>query len=502
MGVTSPTGNLQASSSQDRARVTTLLSRVAQTARPWAMMVLMVLSDLISLGLSWGIGMSLRFWLIGGFDSPRYFRLWPVLFLWVLTFGIMGLYRGGGVTGRIFITPVEELRRITVGTTWAFITVVAGTFLLQGGLFYSRLVLGIAWLASLVLVPCGRAVVRNCFAHRAWWGSAAVIFGAGKTARDVVHILQQQPGLGLKPVAVLTDTPCTERDIYGVPILGGLEWARKLGREREIPYCIVALDEDSNRRLFEIHKDYGGCFPHMMVIPGLGGLASLWIVARDVGGILGLEIRHNLLITTNRWLKRSLDLAIAIPLLVLMAPLLLLLVGWIWLVNPGPAFYSQEREGFQGRRLCVRKLRTMYVDAAARLEKLLKEDPELRAEWQRYYKLKDDPRVLPGVGWFLRKFSLDELPQLWDVIVGTMSMVGPRPFPSYHLEAFDEEFRSLRRSVLPGITGLWQVSARSEGDLAVQQRLDTYYIRNWSLWLDLYLMARSFWVVVSGRGAY
>src|SRR5437667_7170308 len=177
MGVTSLTGDLQASSSQDGAGVATLLSRMAQTARPWAMMVLMVLSDLISLGLSWGIGMSLRFWLIGGFDSPRYFRLWPVLFLWVLTFGIMGLYRGGGVTGRIFITPVEELRRITVGTTWAFITVVAGTFLLQGGLFYSRLVLGIAWLASLVLVPCGRAVVRNCFAHRAWWGSAAVIFG-------------------------------------------------------------------------------------------------------------------------------------------------------------------------------------------------------------------------------------------------------------------------------------------------------------------------------------
>jgi lipopolysaccharide/colanic/teichoic acid biosynthesis glycosyltransferase len=262
------------------------------------------------------------------------------------------------------------------------------------------------------------------------------------------------------------------------------------------------MEEDSNRRLFDIHKEYGDCFPHMMVIPELGGLANLWIVARDVGGILGLEIRHNLLITTNRWLKRSLDLAVAIPLLVLAAPLLLLFVCWIWLVNPGPAFYCQDREGFQGRSLRLRKLRTMYVNADARLKKLIDEDPEVRAEWERYYKLKHDPRILPGVGWFLRKFSLDELPQLWDVIVGTMSMCGPRPFPAYHLDAFDQEFRELRRSVLPGLTGLWQVSARSEGDLEVQRRLDTYYIRNWSLWLDLYVMARSFWVVVSGRGAY
>jgi len=496
------TGPAAAPSSTSHVQGTSPLLRLVQVARPWGMMALMVVSDMMALSVSWGVGMTVRFWLLGGFDAPRYLRLWPVLFLWVLTFGIMGLYRGGGVTARIFITPVEELRRITVGTTWAFITVVAGTYVLQRGLFYSRLVLGIAWVLSLILVPCGRALIRYLFAHRAWWGSAAVIFGSGKTAHEVVQILKHQPELGLKPVAVLTDKSCPEQDIAGVPILGGLEKSRHLGQERGVRYCIVAMEEDSNRRLFDIHKEYGDCFPHMMVIPELGGLANLWIVARDVGGILGLEIRHNLLITTNRWLKRSLDLAVAIPLLMLAAPLLLLFVCWIWLVNPGPPFYCQDREGFQGRSLRLRKLRTMYVNADARLKKLIDEDPEVRAEWERYYKLKHDPRILPGVGWFLRKFSLDELPQLWDVIVGTMSMCGPRPFPAYHLDAFDQEFRELRRSVLPGLTGLWQVSARSEGDLEVQRRLDTYYIRNWSLWLDLYVMARSFWVVVSGRGAY
>jgi Undecaprenyl-phosphate galactose phosphotransferase WbaP len=480
----------------------TLLSRVIRLTRPWAMMCLLVLSDLFSLGVAWGMGMGLRFLVIGIFDYPRYLRLWPGLFVWVLAFGIEGLYRGAGLTARIFITPVEELRRTTVGTTWAFMTVIVGMYALQGGLFFSRLAITLAWLSALGLVPCIRALVRYICAQRSWWGSSVVIFGSGQTARRVIDILLHQPELGLKPVAILTDTPNREPSIKGVPILGGLDRARQLGRSRGIAYCIVALDEGSNKRMFDVHQEYGDCFPHMMVIPDLAGLASLWIVARDVGGILGLEIRHNLLIATNRWIKRCLDLVVAIPLIILLSPLLLLLAAWIRLLSPGNPFYGQEREGLDGRRIRIWKLRTMYIDAGKRLEKLLERDPGARAEWQQYFKLKNDPRILPVVGRFLRKFSLDELPQLWNVIVGEMSVVGPRPFPSYHLEAFDEKFRALRHRVLPGVTGLWQVTARSDGDLGVQERLDTYYIRNWSVWLDLYLMARTFWVVVRGQGAY
>jgi Undecaprenyl-phosphate galactose phosphotransferase WbaP len=440
--------------------------------------------------------------LFGKFDFPRYARLWPGLFLWILTYGIMGLYRGGGSTGRIFITPVEELKRTTIGTTWAFMTTVAGMFVLQGGLLFSRMIVPIAWGIALVLVPCGRALVRNLCARRTWWGSSVVILGSGHTARRVIDILLHQPELGLKPVGVLTEIPCTETAIDGVPVLGGLEQASQLGRTGGIPYCIVALDEGSNKRMFDVHQEYGDSFPHMMVIPDLAGLASLWIVARDVGGILGLEIRHNLLIASNRWVKRTLDLVVAIPLIIVLSPLLLALMAWIRLVSPGNPVYGQEREGLDGRRVRIWKLRTMYIDADARLKQLLERDAEARNEWQRYFKLKNDPRILPFLGTFLRKFSLDELPQLWNVIVGEMSMVGPRPFPNYHLEAFDEKFRTLRPRVLPGVTGLWQVTARSEGDLDVQQRLDTYYIRNWSVWLDLYLMARTFSVVVRGRGAY
>jgi lipopolysaccharide/colanic/teichoic acid biosynthesis glycosyltransferase len=191
----------------------------------------------------------------------------------------------------------------------------------------------------------------------------------------------------------------------------------------------------------------------------------------------------------------TLALALALPLLALSALL-------VRLVSRGPVLFFQQRAGLGGRPIRVPKVRTMFVDAEARLEAFLATDPALREEWERHMKLRRDPRLLPGVGRLLRRFSLDELPQLFSVISGDMSLVGPRPFPPYHLERFGTEFRELRQRVRPGVTGLWQVAARGEGSLTEQEAYDSYYIRNWSLWLDLYILARTVGAVVSGRGAY
>jgi lipopolysaccharide/colanic/teichoic acid biosynthesis glycosyltransferase len=184
-------------------------------------------------------------------------------------------------------------------------------------------------------------------------------------------------------------------------------------------------------------------------------------------------------------------------------PVLAIAAAWIKIVSPGASpFYRQTREGEGRRSIGVWKLRTMYPNADRVLEKHLAENPAARDEWDSHLKLRRDPRILPGIGTLLRRTSLDELPQLLNIIKGEMTLVGPRPLPRYHLDHFDPRFREFRAKVTPGLTGLWQVSARSDGDLQVQEALDTFYIRNWSLWLDLYILARTVRAVLLSKGAY
>ena len=199
--------------------------------------------------------------------------------------------------------------------------------------------------------------------------------------------------------------------------------------------------------------------------------------------------------------KRSFDILFAGAGLILVAPILLVAMALVKLIDPGPALYYQERACRDGRLRRIYKIRTMYVDASERLERHLSENPAAKSEWQTYFKLSDDPRILPWIGKFLRLSSIDELPQLWNVIVGDMSLVGPRPFPTYHLKSFDKEFRQTRASVQPGLTGFWQIKSRSSGDLEAQKRQDLYYIQNRSAVLDLYIVLMTIPAVLTARGA-
>jgi lipopolysaccharide/colanic/teichoic acid biosynthesis glycosyltransferase len=222
----------------------------------------------------------------------------------------------------------------------------------------------------------------------------------------------------------------------------------------------------------------------------------------NLGGVLGIEFTNSLLHWQNRCIKRTLDVVLSAIFLVLTSPLIALGGLLVKCSSHGPSFFCQVREGLGGRPLRVWKLRTMYQDAERRLEEFLSDNPELRREWEERFKLARDPRVIAGVGVFLRRFSIDELPQLWNVVRGEMSLVGPRPFPEYHLQRFPPEFRELRRRVRPGLTGMWQVMVRSRGGIEEQNMYDTYYIRNWSIWLDLYILARTILAVLASRGAY
>jgi Undecaprenyl-phosphate galactose phosphotransferase WbaP len=326
-----------------------------------------------------------------------------------------------------------------------------------------------------------------------------VILGAARTGKLIAKSLNRERVLGFVPVAYLDDEPSKwGTEVEGLPVLGPLSEGHALARRVRV--AVLAMPGVGKNRLAYLAQRLR--FSRLILVPDLFNLQSLWVSSVDMGGVLGLEIKRNLLRRHNRVLKHGMDYLISLPIALLSLPLLAVFMVWIKLVSPGSAFYTQAREGLKGKEIRIWKLRTMYEDAEARLEQTLASDPEAEAQWKRFYKLKDDPRILPGVGRLLRKTSLDELPQILNVLRGEMSLVGPRPFPYYHVEQFEPEFRKFRCSVRPGLTGLWQVSDRSDGDLEVQETLDSYYIRNWSLWLDVYLLLRTVGAVLAGKGAY
>lgn len=222
----------------------------------------------------------------------------------------------------------------------------------------------------------------------------------------------------------------------------------------------------------------------------------------DHGGAIGLRLARPGGSARQGAVKRGFDVTFALMALSCAAPVIGLAALAIKLVDPGPAFYTQTREGLGGRRIGVLKLRTMYRDSDRMLKELLDRDPEARQEWETRFKLRNDPRILPVIGRFLRASSLDELPQLINIIRGDMSLVGPRPFPQYHLDAMCQDFRSNRAKVVPGLTGLWQISERSDADIGVQQSLDGYYLENRSFWFDIAIILRTFIAVVGSKGAY
>jgi lipopolysaccharide/colanic/teichoic acid biosynthesis glycosyltransferase len=242
-------------------------------------------------------------------------------------------------------------------------------------------------------------------------------------------------------------------------------------------------------------------FAQVIAVPSWIDVQSLWITARDLAGTLGLEMNRGLLVRRNRILKSLLDRILALICLLLSLPLIIACAILVWSVDHGSPLFTQERRGRDGNIIHIWKIRTMYRNADARLRQHLQTHVSAAEEWNNFRKLHNDPRILGAVGRFLRTTSMDELPQLWNVLRGDMSMVGPRPFPDYHLEVFDDSFRELRTKVMPGLTGVWQIQGRSAVGIHEQREMDRYYILNWSIWMDIDILARTVRAVVGRKGA-
>jgi Undecaprenyl-phosphate galactose phosphotransferase WbaP len=453
----------------------------------------LVLSDTAALLVSVSIGLGIKAIFRGPIDLASYLQLWPFLFVFLITYMASGLYSGAG------IGAPAELRRATLCSTILFLILAVSTMSLRGAQHPVTWTLFIALFLSIVIVPLFRELVRQLCSRASWWGVPAVVFGAGSAGKHVVHALLNDPGLGLKPVAVLDDTEsCT--DILGVPVLCTAGLAPLLFEGQRPAYAVFAMPDVPQSRLMETIDRYGRNFSHILVVPELNGFSSLWVDSKNVGGMVGLELRQQVLLPDYALIKGFVDVVLTVIGGIFLLPLLLVIICWIKLDSRGPVFYSQERIGRHGRRFRAWKFRSMVLEADGMLETYLQQHPELLEEWERDHKLKRDPRVTRA-GRFLRRTSLDELPQLWNVLRGEMSLVGPRPITDKEVEKYGSAFE-IYKKVNGGITGLWQVSGRNDVSYEERVNYDQFYVRNWSVWLDCCILFRTIAVVLLSKGAY
>jgi Undecaprenyl-phosphate galactose phosphotransferase WbaP len=422
-------------------------------------------------------------------DIHRYFALWPALGVFFAVFAYSNLYPG------IIHNAVAELRRLAFALTIGFLTVAGMIFLTRSEDGYPGAVLLLWWLAALIVTPILRSVVRKFVCRRPWWGVPVAVFYTGDESAEIIRELENHPEIGLRPVVILSSLDALR---HRLPVLD-LRFAaavRACGVER----AMIALPDAGSGKLLQDLETFESIFPRLMMLHSATALYSLTVDARQLGGCLAFEVRRDLLLPLPRLAKRVIDLLIVCLTLPVVGLTVLLLGMLVRLESPGPIFYGHRRVGRSYSTFLTWKIRTMQVNGDEVLKNAFAQDGALRREWLRDRKLRRDPRIT-RVGRFLRRTSLDELPQLWNVLRGEMSLVGPRPIVEDEVAAYGLNL-SLYCRVTPGLTGLWQISGRSEVGLSDRVRLDSYYVRNWSPWLDIHILARTAKVVFTGQGAY
>jgi Undecaprenyl-phosphate galactose phosphotransferase WbaP len=427
----------------------------------------------------------------GSLDIHRYFALWPVLGVFIAIFLSSHLYPG------VIHNAVTELRRLVLAVTLSFVVIAGVIFVTRSSDQYPGRVLLLWWMVAIIVTPLLRSVVRGSICHKSWWGIPVAVFYTGDESIEVIRELENHPEIGLRPVVVLSSSyPTRPRHTLPVVDIRLAAAVRATGVER----AMIALPDAGSGKLLEELEKFESIFPRLMMMHSSTDLYSLTVDARQLGDCLAVEFRRDLLLPIPRFTKRAIDL-LAVALTVPAVVLTILVVGLlVRLESPGPIFYGHRRVGLGHTKFRIWKIRTMQVNGDKLLQDALAKDDVLREEWLRERKLRCDPRVT-RVGKFLRKTSLDELPQFWNVLRGEMSLVGPRPIVEEEIPAYGHNF-ALYCRVTPGLTGLWQVSGRNAVSRRDRVRLDSYYVRNWSPWLDLNILARTARVVITGQGAY
>jgi Undecaprenyl-phosphate galactose phosphotransferase WbaP len=419
--------------------------------------------------------------------------LFPIATGFVLFNFEMGLYPG------VRLSPVEELRKLVVSVSCMFAVWVIGVAMVRGLYLTEIMFLVAVYLACLAALPIARTWTRYVLGKYTKWGLPTLVCGDDAAALRLYHWLADNHHLGLRPVGVIGSRELLDVGSDDAWYAGSWGEAQDVAEKRNVFWAVVVPPEGRSHAVSKLVSDHLYTIPHVHVLSELTGLPDHWN-PQQLDGLPGIHLEQNLMLPLPRLTKRALDFTAAIIGGILISPLLLYLALAVKASSRGPVLYGHERIGRYGRRFKAWKFRTMFQDAHLVLEQYLEDNPEARAEWDQDHKLRYDPRIT-RIGRFLRKTSLDELPQLWNVIRGDMSLVGPRPIVTAEIVKYGQYY-GFYTMVKPGITGLWQVSGRNNTTYDERVQLDAYYVRNWSPWMDVVLLIKTIRIVLFAKGAY
>jgi Undecaprenyl-phosphate galactose phosphotransferase WbaP len=467
--------------------------------RRWLTIGSILLSDCIATM----VAVALAFVLVSlmGFGFSSRFGYVPFLtttLVFLAVFALIGLYPG------VPNNPIVEFRKILHAFSISLIILISACFVMRDDVSNSSwLTLALIWIHTFIAVPLGRLLTRGCCSRFWWWGIPTVILGARDTGQELLQTLRDEPRLGLRPVAIQGESGIEDSIVLapsGKSTIEPMSYLTALAEQRSSCYAIVAMPHLNSDELCEVLMRQVDKYNRVLIVPDLFGMSSLVIAPRDINGVLGLEIDQGLTQFLPQAVKRCCDLVISFAASILFAPAILIVYLAVRLTSPGPAFYGQRRIGRNNKEFTAWKFRSMVINAGEVLQQYLDDNPSLREEWDKDHKLKKDPRITT-VGRIIRKTSLDELPQLWNVLRGQMSLVGPRPIVSAEVHKYGKRYNHYQR-VKPGITGLWQTNGRNNTTYEMRTKLDEYYVRNWSVSLDLYILIRTIKTVLFTEGAY
>jgi Undecaprenyl-phosphate galactose phosphotransferase WbaP len=413
----------------------------------------------------------------------------------------------------IGINPAEEIKLVV---RFSFISF--GVSTLTNFLLYSsyKSVMFITPLFilffSIVIILSLRWGIRILATRAGIWGEPVVVLARGAHIDYLTGYFLKRSRLGFIPILAATDTAGKKTITSSVPVV---DLRRMLTGYpslllKDVETVLVDASFFGHTIGNTSYSKLTRMFKHIIFVSDMDWLEGASLAVRDFEGLTGIEANKDQLSSTNSIIKRAMDIFGSLFGLIVFAPFALIVMLLIKLDSPGPVFYSQERisrdrrkkKRMDGsvRRIFIYKFRSMHLNADQALAEYLEANPQARLEWDQTQKLRVDPRIT-RVGRWIRKFSIDEVPQLYNVLRGEMSLVGPRPIMTDQVQPYGKNF-DVYTGVRPGLTGLWQVSGRNSTTFKERARFDLYYVHNWSVWLDFYIIARTVWVILSRDGAY